>query len=185
MGKGLASKGPPAHHPSPAGAQHASPSAAALGGASMVATPSLAGTIGGTTFNSPSHAALAAVGMEPSASSNAMGLSMSGLGLNSLPSNLGMNMMAGLSGGILGASSMGLGVGPTKLDDAERRHRLETVLNVLGSRTGRISQEGLERLARRMGLEMFSEMREGGRSVVIAGTSMFAVDVSCFSTTTR
>ena len=146
----------------------------------MAATPSQTGAsshvnLGGTvtsSFDSPSHAALAAVGMEHTSSSNAMNLSLSGLGLNN------MSMLGSLSQGMLGGgSSMGLG---HKLDDAERRRKLESVLNTLGASAGRISQEGVERLARRMGLEIYDETREGARSLMIAGKSVFAVDVSRF-----
>ncbi|KAL9086521.1 MAG: hypothetical protein Q9159_004110 [Coniocarpon cinnabarinum] len=176
VGKGPAGKGPWTQHATPAGAQFGSSPAAV----NMMATPSLsgggAGGVGGTTFDSPNHAALAAVGMEPTSSANAMGLSMSSLGLSSLGVHgTGGSMLPGMSQGMLGASSMGTGA--QKLDDAERRRRLESVLLMLSERTGRISQEGLERLARRMGLEMYDEYRDGGRSLTLAGKSMFAVDV--------
>lgn len=170
-GKGPSSKGLPAHSSSPAvGA-----------GVNMAATPSLGGVGGSVSLDSPSHAALAAVGMEPSSSSNAMHASLSGLGLNSLAMHGAglstMGMLGSLSQGMLvGASSMGLA--GSKLDDAERRRRLESVLSTVSVGAGRISQEGLERLARRMGLEMFDEARQGERSIMIAGKNTFAVDVS-------
>lgn len=105
-----------------------------------------------STFDSPAF-----VGMEPGSSS--MGFSMSGLGL-------GM----GLSTSALGASSMG------KLDDAERRRRLEAVLTALSKRTGRVSQEGLERLARKHGMDMYMETSREERVMTIA-SGAYAIDV--------
>ena len=180
--KGLAGKTLNSQHATPAGAQNSSSPAAA----NMMATPSLGGStgvVGSTTFDSPSHAALAAAAMEPASSSNPMGLGLSSLGFNNLGihgagGNLShLGMMSGLSGGMLGTSSMGVNAGPGRLDEAERRRRLESVLSTLGERTGRICQEGLERLARRMGLEMFDEYKDGERSLTLAGQKMFAVDV--------
>ena len=171
-GKGLGGKG--------LGAGSASSPNAAT---NMAATPSQTGMQAATSYDSPA-AALAAVGMEPTSSSaGAMHTSLSGLGLNGLgmTGNLStMGMLNSLSHGMMGASSMGL-AGP-KLDDAERRRRLESVLHTVGHGAGRISQEGVQRLARRMGLEMYDEMREGDeggmeRSLMVAGKSTFAVDV--------
>lgn len=138
----------------------------------MAVTPSLSGVPLGS--DSPSQATLAAVGMEATASS-IKHPNLSGFGLNSLGASLStMGMLGSLSQGMMvGASSMG-----PKLDDAERRRRLESVLGTVGSAAGRISQEGVERLARKMGLEMYDELRDGERSIMIAGKDTFAVDVS-------
>ena len=109
-----------------------------------------------TGFESPAAFGLSLgqfVGIEGSVG---MGISMSGI------SNLG-----------LGSSSMG-GRG----DDEERRKRLEAVLGKLKIRNGRVSEEGIERLSRRCGLEaLWEDRRKDGTKVLsIAGQTML-IDV--------
>lgn len=100
-------------------------------------------------FDSPSMLA-----MEPGGSS--MGISLSALGL---------------SGSGLSNSHMG------RLDDTERRRRLENVLTTLGYTSGRVSQEGVQRLARKLGMEMYTESTDTHDLMTLAGNA-YAVDVS-------
>lgn len=70
----------------------------------------------------------------------------------------------------LGLSSSALG----KMDDDERRRRLETVLTTLRRKPGRISQEGLERLSRRYGFDNMweADARTGRRTLQMAGSTV-------------
>lgn len=67
-----------------------------------------------------------------------------------------------------------------RLDDAERRRRLENVLTTLNQRPGRVSQESVQRLARKLGMEMYSETTETHELMTLAG-GVYAVDVSTAS----
>ncbi|KAI9715510.1 MAG: hypothetical protein M1828_000817 [Chrysothrix sp. TS-e1954] len=90
-------------------------------------------------------------------------------------SNLGMGMGLGVGMG-LSASAQSTGSG--KLDDAERRRRLETVSTMLGGRSSRISQEGVERLARSLFQEVEREEGMGtnqNTSYVMAGNSVAVI----------
>jgi len=101
---------------------------------------------------------------------------LGGLGLTALEGGVGMGISMSNMGNLgLGLSASGMG----KVDDGERRRRLEAVLATVGERHGRVSQEGLERLSRRFGLEvMWDEgMRDGRRTLSMAGSTM-VVDVS-------
>lgn len=64
-----------------------------------------------------------------------------------------------------------------KLDDAERRRRLEAVLHILSQDPGRVSPEGLDRLARRLGMDMYSESSDKDRLMTLA-SGAYAIDVS-------
>ena len=93
----------------------------------------------------------------------------------SLEGGVGMGIsMSGISALGLTDSSMG-GRG----DDGERRRRLEAVLGTLRVRNGRVSEEGIERLSRRHGLEaLWEDRRKDGMKVLsIAGQTML-IDVS-------
>ncbi|KAF2003659.1 hypothetical protein P154DRAFT_486299 [Amniculicola lignicola CBS 123094] len=72
-----------------------------------------------------------------------MSLTMSGLGMSSL----------GMS-----ASAMG------RADEDERRRRLEAVIETLGQKPGRVSEEGVLALCKRMGLGVMREPRVGSPS---------------------
>ena len=85
-------------------------------------------------------------------------------------SGMGLGLGMGLSQSAAGGSVMG------KLDDAERRRRLEAVLATVGSHSGVISHDSIERLARRLGLEFYQET--GEKKLMTFGGSSFAVDVS-------
>lgn len=105
--------------------------------------------------------------------------------MDALGMNISMSSM-GLSSSQMGLTASALGMGSTgglshsgKLDEAERRHRLEQVLSRLNARTGRVSQEGLERLAKRLGLEPAWDIGDkvgDGKLLSFAGTTM-VVDV--------
>ncbi|KAI4130484.1 MAG: hypothetical protein LQ338_001715 [Usnochroma carphineum] len=99
-----------------------------------------------------------------------------GEGVSPLPSHLGG---AGEGAG----SSMGNGsiLGKQRVRDQEeeRKMRLETIVRLLGERWGYVSREGVERCARRVGLECLWEDEvpgAEGRTLSIAGNSVL-VDV--------
>lgn len=88
-----------------------------------------------------------------------------GVGMGITLSNLGISM--GAPAMLATASATG------KADDAERRRRLKTVLNTLGTRSGRISRDGIERLGRKCGLDI----QAGDAELAMAGKNVM-VDVS-------
>ncbi|KAL1619027.1 hypothetical protein SLS54_006878 [Diplodia seriata] len=103
--------------------------------------------------------------------------------------NLGLNALAGLEGGVgmgismSGMSGLGLGMGLTssmggRPDDTEQRKRLEAIIATLKARPGRVSREGMERLARQLGLssEVMSDSH-GGQQLLLAHTS-FMLDIA-------
>ncbi|CAK7211808.1 hypothetical protein SBRCBS47491_001248 [Sporothrix bragantina] len=99
------------------------------------------------SYDSPAAAAVGALGMDLSGLD---GVSVSGLG------HLGM----------LGRN-----------DDDERARRLQTVLHLLQQNKGHVSEAGLERLAKSMGLECLWEEAMGGsgdstRTLVVAGSAL-------------
>lgn len=65
-----------------------------------------------------------------------MGMSLSSFGIN-----------------LMGPSMSSTGSAAGKTDDAERKRRLEVIIDTIGRRPGRISREGLERLGRKCGLD--------------------------------
>lgn len=67
--------------------------------------------------------------------------------------------------------------GNVRGDEDERRRRIETILSVLRTRPGRVGEEGIERLAKRTGLEYLWDGQPGGpRMLSIAGTGVL-IDV--------
>lgn len=100
---------------------------------------------------------------------------------------LSLSQFAGLEGGVgMGISMSGIsafGLTGSSMggrgDDEERRKRLEAVLGILRVRSGRVSEEGIERLSRRHGLEaLWEDRRKDGLKVLsIAGQTML-IDVS-------
>lgn len=67
--------------------------------------------------------------------------------------------------------------GHVRGDEDERRRRMENIVNLLRTRPGRVSEEGVERLAKRTGLEYIWEGPPGGpRMLSIAGTGVL-IDV--------
>lgn len=122
-------------------------------------------------FDSPSTAAgLGALG----------GLNIAGL--NGTPTASGMGMGMGMSMG------MGIGIGAVAAStvhardaEDESRRRIDAIVALLRQRPGLVSEEGVERLAKRMGLECLWEdgpgaEGEGGRTLSIAGNNVL-VDV--------
>lgn len=93
-----------------------------------------------------------------------IGMSMTGSQMG-----LGMGMAMGMSG------SMGAG---RAVDDEERRKRLEKVVETLGSKPGRVSDEGIERLAQRCGMAVQCDPPigkgdgDGVRQLAIAGETL-------------
>ncbi|KAL9111599.1 MAG: hypothetical protein Q9187_007908, partial [Circinaria calcarea] len=96
---------------------------------------------------------------------------LGGLGIASLGDGLGGGQMghgrgvAGVAGlGLLDATSLGgLGI---RDNEQERQRRLAGIVNLLGTKWGRVSQEGVERCARRLGLE---RLWEYGGSYAVSG----------------
>jgi hypothetical protein len=70
----------------------------------------------------------------------------------------------------------GLGAGTGRGEEDERRKRLQQVIDILKVNKGRVSEEGVERLAKRVGLDYVWEdqMGSGGtiRTLFIAGTGL-------------
>ncbi|KAF2468439.1 uncharacterized protein BDR25DRAFT_344187 [Lindgomyces ingoldianus] len=73
-----------------------------------------------------------------------MGISMSGMGIS-------------VSGMGLTASAMG------RADEDQRRRRLESVIAMLKTKPGRVSEEGIIALCKKEGLEVMGEMQSGNR----------------------
>ena len=119
-------------------------------GSSAPHAPLLAG------FDSPTSAAAGVGGLG--------GLNIAGL--NGTPTATGIGAVAPDAGfGVAGVSA--------RDNDGERRRRIEVILNLLARRPGVVSEEGVERLAKRTGLEC---LWEGRRTLSIAGNNVL-VDV--------
>lgn len=94
-----------------------------------------------------------------------------GLGLGFTPRGTGFTpvamQMTGSSGGINGILA-------AQDQEEERKRRIETIAAVVAGRWGFVSQEGVERCAKRLGLDALWEdgMGEGKRMLTIAGTAM-------------
>lgn len=100
------------------------------------------------------------------------------LGLGALGANTGMTplgMGAEGPGSVDGATAGNLGLN-TRDQDKERRKRIEEIVQMMAGRRGRVSQEGVERCARRVGLEWMWEEEGGKRTLSIAGSGVL-VDV--------
>jgi len=110
----------------------------------------------------------------------ALGISLGNLG--ALDGGVGMSIsMSGISGLGLMGSSMG---GSSRVDDEERRKRLEAVVGILAQKPGRVSREGVERLARKHGFEyqedtkdVREDIKKGRKLLTIAGQTVL-IDVS-------
>lgn len=117
-------------------------------------------------FDSPTQAALSA----------GMSMDMTGIA--------GMDVTGGSGGLGLGLGSLGVigGLGAARTDEEEKRRRVQQVVDVLSQNKGRVSEEGVERFARRVGLECLWEDQMGsagglgGRTLIIAGTSL-SIDI--------
>ncbi|CCD48841.1 hypothetical protein ACHAP3_009853 [Botrytis cinerea] len=107
--------------------------------------------------------------------------SMGMVGFDSPSAALALGMGADVVGD-LGIDLQGIGVlggGPGK-DEEEKRRRLMGCVEILKPNKGRLSEAGLERLARRVGLECLWEDMMGsasnGRTLIIAGNAL-ALDI--------
>lgn len=90
--------------------------------------------------------------------------------------NLGMDL-SGLDNVSVVGGLAHLGSVLGRNDDDERARRLQTVLHLLQASKGRVSEAGLERLAKSMGLECLWEEAMGGsgndaRTLVVAGSAL-------------
>ena len=91
---------------------------------------------------------------------------------------LGMGMGSGLSplgggGGSVNGSLNGMGMVGIRDQEEERRRKMEEIVAKVGTRLGRVCQEGLERAAKRVGLEcLWDEGRGGTRTLSIAGNGV-------------
>lgn len=93
-------------------------------------------------------------------------------GVNDLGLHLGNLGALGLGGtGLSGTRSSAGG----RIDEDERRRRMETALDTLRRHPGRISRGAIERLAKRCELDV---LPEGEDSVSLAGKNAIVVDVS-------
>ncbi|PQE17625.1 Mediator complex subunit Med1 protein [Rutstroemia sp. NJR-2017a BVV2] len=118
------------------------------------------------------------------AHSNQGGYSMGMVGYDSPSAALALGMGEGMDLGIdLHGTGLGVGAGGLGIpgrDEEERRRRLTAVVEILKVNKGRLSEAGLERLARRIGLECLWEDQMGsssnGRTLIIAGTAL-ALDI--------
>jgi hypothetical protein len=89
---------------------------------------------------------------------------------------MGMGDLALDAAGALVLAPGGMGVGTGRGDEDEKRKRLQQVIDILKVNKGRVSEEGLERLGRRVGLDCLREEQIGSggtiRTVVVAGTGL-------------
>lgn len=98
------------------------------------------------------------------------------LGLGNFGPSTGMTPLNGVEGhGSEAATSTNLGVNQRDQDE-ERRRRIEEIVRMLAGRWGRVSPDGVERCARRVGLEWMWEEEGGKRTLSIAGTGVL-IDV--------
>lgn len=107
------------------------------------------------TFDSPTAAALGALGIG------------NGLDIGSLDN-------VGVVGGLDGLGGMA-----TRDDDDEKIRRLHRILSILKESKGRVSDAGLERLVRSVGLEFMWEEGGGGdksKTLIIAGSAL-SIDI--------
>lgn len=86
---------------------------------------------------------------------------------------LGLNLNLNLPGLVEGVTNTN-----ARGDEDERRRRIESILEKLKTRPGRVSQEGVERLAKMTGFEcLWQDGLEGARTLSIAGSGVL-IDVS-------
>lgn len=95
-------------------------------------------------------------------------------GVSPLPTQLGGGLVTGAGGSLNGSLMKHQQAGD---QEEERKMRLETIVKLLGQRWGYVSREGVERFARRVGLECLWEDEipgTEGRTLSIAGNSVLA-----------
>ena len=101
------------------------------------------------------------------------GFTPAGMGLADLGIvGAGSNGIGGLGAGL------GIGMGGVRDQEEERRRKTEAIVSMLGTKWGRVCPEGVERAAKRVGLECLWEEGRGGakRTLSIAGSDVL-VDV--------
>ncbi|CAN8105776.1 unnamed protein product [Discula destructiva] len=96
------------------------------------------------------------------------------------PSAAAFNNMLGVGAFDSSLDNMGMGMGgltmPRPNDDVERQKKLDEVVRVLSKKKGVVSEEGLERLVKRIGLDVLWEDRNNLKILAIAGTT-FTLDI--------
>lgn len=110
-------------------------------------------------------------GVSSPAATGALGLGAFGASTGMTPLGLGVEG----PGSVDGATAGNLGLN-ARDQDKERRKRIEEIVLMMAGRRGRVSQEGVERCARRVGLEWMWEEEGGKRTLSIAGSGVL-VDV--------
>lgn len=101
------------------------------------------------------------------------GLTPSGMGLGDFGLAVtGSSGVSGLRGGL------GIGMNGFRNQEEEKKRKIETIVSDIGTRWGRVCPEGVERAAKRIGLECLWEEGRGGakRTLSIAGNDVL-VDV--------
>lgn len=110
-----------------------------------------------TVYGHPTNSSFGAMNFDSPSTAAALGI---------------MPGLADLALDAAGGSLSALGRG----DDDEKKRKLQQVIDILKLKKGRVSEEGIERLARRVGLECLWDdtMGSGGaiRTLIIAGTGL-------------
>lgn len=96
------------------------------------------------------------------------------------PSAAAFNNMLGVGSFDPSLDNMGMGIGgmamPRPNDDEERQKKLDEIVRILGEKKGIASEEGLQRLVKRIGLDVLWEDRNNLKILAIAGTT-FTLDI--------
>lgn len=96
------------------------------------------------------------------------------------PSAAAFNSMLGVGGFDGSLDNMGMGMGgmalPRPNGEEERLKRLDEIVHILGRKKGIVSEEGLERLVKKLGLDVLWEDRNNLKILAIAGTT-FTLDI--------
>lgn len=90
-----------------------------------------------------------------------------GLGMSLTGSQMGLDLRMGPSGSM----------GPARIDDEERRKRLESVIAKLRERPGRVSEEGIERVAQRCGMAVETEPKGDNSKVLLLAGEALLIEV--------
>lgn len=110
-------------------------------------------------------------GVSSPAATGALGLGAFGASTGMTPLTMGVEGAGSVDGATAGSLSLN-----TRDQDKERRKRIEEIVQMMAGRRGRVSQEGVERCARRVGLEWMWEEEGGKKTLSIAGSGVL-VDV--------
>lgn len=119
--------------------------------------------------------AMSRIGTNTSSPSAAMMGLTGAFGLGTPMGGLGVDVVGGTPNGNGAGAVAGLDV--VRDQEVERRRKVEEVVAVVGRKWGRVGQEGVERCAKRVGLDcLWEEGMRRRRTLSIAGTSVL-VDV--------